>query len=94
MDTEVIDNISAMADRAQSNADRARANSERLKTAAGYQAEKGDFAKAEKYRRQSASYLNDYFFWKGQSVALAGVAAGLGLREVVEEEADSEPICP
>lgn len=39
-------------------------------------------------------YMSDFFYWSGKATAYAGVAAGIGLRNVVLGELDSEGSCP
>lgn len=90
----LIDDIHAQAEKAEQKALEAKAHHDRFKIKAGDAAEKGDHAKAHTLRNVMAGYLNDYFYWHGQAVALSAVAAGLGLRGMVEEELDATPTCP
>lgn len=86
--------IEKMGERAEAQALEAKAHHDRFKIKTGDAAEAGDHAKAHTLRNVTAGYLNDYFYWHGQAVALSAVAAGLGLRGIVEAEMDEEPSCP
>ena len=91
---DLIDDIHARGEKAEQKALEAKSHHDRFKIKAGDAAEAGDHAKAHSLRNVTAGYLNDYFYWHGQAVALGAVAAGMGLRGIVEEELDETPACP
>lgn len=94
MEQTDYDLISKMADAAHDKAARAKANAEKYKVLAGDAARMRREDKAHTYRKLAAGYLNDYFYWIGHYTAYRGIAAGLALREVVEQEIDETPSCP
>lgn len=40
------------------------------------------------------SRMNDFFYWSGKATAYSGIANGLALRGIVEEELEEEGSCP
>lgn len=86
--------ISRMAEKAEENAHIALGHSEAFRKRASEHAVAGDHGAAEKMRGVAAQYLCDYFYWMGHRNAYKGIAAGLALRGVVEEEIDEEGSCP
>jgi hypothetical protein len=94
MDNDLRDTLDKMAADAQKKADRARANKDKFNGLASQYTEQRNTAAAHQCQVAARGYLNDYFFWKGQAVALQGVSAGLGLRGIVEEEMEGEATCP
>ena len=94
MEQTDYDLISKMADAAHDKAARGKLKAEEYGITAGHWAEQSDFVLARQYRKMAAGYLNDYFYWIGHHNAYKGIAAGLALREVVEQEIDETPSCP
>lgn len=83
--------ISRMAEKAERMARKAQGNAEVFRCRASECVDPGE---AEKMRGVAAQYLCDYFYWMGHRNAYKGIAAGLALRGVVEEEIDEEGSCP
>lgn len=83
--------ISRMAEKAERMAREAQGNAEVFRCRASECVDPGE---AEKMRGVAAQYMNDYFYWIGHHNAYKGIAAGLALREVVEQEIEDTPTCP
>lgn len=86
--------VERLADNAQLKADKAQALHNNAKDRASAEAVAKNYASAEYWRGVTANHLNDVFYWLGHVNAYRGIAAGLELREIVEEETDETPSCP
>lgn len=94
MDDRDYELISKMADQALDKAAMAKANAEKFTDLASQSASRRVMADAHSYRKVAAGYLNDYFYWIGHHNAYKGIAAGLALREVADQEINDTPACP
>lgn len=86
--------VERLADNAQIKADKAKAQMNHAKDKASCESIAKNYASAEYWRGVAEDHSRWVSYWLGHVNAYKGIAAGLELREIVEEETDAEPTCP